>query len=132
MLLLNRTPVVLVSALFITACSIDQGLVRPDCVAEDHMIRRDGRSGVEFSNHCRTCVAVGFEYVGGEGGTDKTACFVPSETRVVHWDVQRYRVIRQADCDQVRKDGMRGVAAAGEIMENHRSGTCEMLGVFAD
>lgn len=128
----NRSASTIVaSVLLLSACAIDK-MDRAGCEVTTGAITRDGRSGVVLSNTCGTCIAVGFEYVGGAGESGKAACFVPAETRVVHWGVQDHRTIQQRDCDAVREDGMRGVASAEEVLRNHQTGACEILGVFAD
>lgn len=128
----RSAPTVIAAALLLSACSVGQGLSRSGCQVTDGVLNRDDRLGVIFSNHCSSCVAVGFEYVSADGKAGKTACFVPSETRVVHWNAGRYRTIGQFDCDHVREKGAPGVASGTDVMRNHQTGACELLGVFAD
>lgn len=128
----NRVaPTIIVSALLLSACATGK-IDRTGCAVTDSSLTREGRSGVVLTNTCTACIAVGFEYVGDTGETSRTACFVPSETRVVYWGAHRHRVLQQRDCEAVRTDGMRGLATAAEVAGNHRTGACEILGVFAD
>lgn len=125
-------PVLGMTIFVLSGCATMPDAPSDGCSVTDEMFVQDGRTGALFTNQCNTCIAVAFEYKSDDGRSGKTACFVPSETRMVYRDLREYRVTARESCEHVEHHGIHGIGSASEILENHERGKCTLLGAFAD
>ncbi|WP_455209680.1 hypothetical protein [Kaarinaea lacus] len=94
------------------------------CSVADSLIKRNGTPGVQFTNRCAECIAVAFEYRHQGSDSKWTACYVPSDSKVVFWDADEYWLITHKSCKEVKKNGLGGIPVA-EIETNDRYGRCD-------
>ena len=97
------------------------------CSVSDSLINRNGTPGVQFVNSCGECIAVAFEYRQQRSNSKWTACYVPSNSKVVFWDADEYWLITHKPCIEVRKNGLGGISVA-EIESNDQYGRCDSRG----
>lgn len=104
-----------------------------DCRVNSEIITRDGRQGLQMTNTCERCLAVGFAYQDAVLGSElQSACYVPSQTRVVFWQATRYEILTEKYCDQAEYAGIAGIATAEQLQKYYKNGTCKIIGEFAD
>ena len=103
------------------------------CFIPNTVISRDERQGMQFTNNCKVCLAVQFQ-VTKSAASDATitACYVPSETRVVYWGAGDYRVLALKTCDDASQEGFGRQVSGLELDVNYRTGKCGLVGDFAD
>jgi len=122
----------------LSGCAGNMSITEPgdtpvDCRLTDEIISRDGRQGLQMTNDCNLCMAVAFAYEDSSLNNEvKTACYVPSKTRVVYWQVNNYQILSHKRCEQARREGFAGIATAEQLQGSYQSGTCEIFGTFAD
>ena len=103
------------------------------CGIEHTLVHRNASEGVEFTNHCKQCLAVAFEFeTAVPGDRLRNACYVPAETRVFFATGGHYTVKAEKICQDVEADESIASVPVEDLKANYINDKCKIIGVFAD